>query len=435
MHRFDTLRISLRVHSGGRVSPLCGDAQCRSPSGLFLPLAQVTESTETKRNVFLLILCQGLLFVNNTTMIAVNGLVGYALAPNTAMATIPVTSYVIGSALASAPIARMMRRHGRRIGFSVGAVFGVLGVLLAALGAHYKLFWLVCAGTMVVGIYNACGQLYRFAAAEVAPPSFKERAISYVMAGGIIGGVVGPNLAKYSKDFLDVAFAGSYAVLVLFALASMAVIQFIRFPAQTAAEKAGGGRALGEIMRQPVFIVAALCATVGYGVMNLLMTATPLAMQMCRHPFSDAVLVLEWHVIGMFAPSFFTGHLIRRFGVLNIMFVGALLMFGCVAFALNGNDVMHFLVALFALGVGWNFLFIGGTTLLTECYRPEEKNRVQGANDFLVFLTMATSSFSSGALVTTRGWDLLNMGALPFLVLVSCAILWLGMRRRAVAGA
>ena len=395
----------------------------------------MTESADTKRNVFLLILCQALLFINNTTMIAVNGLVGFALAPNAAMATIPVTAYVIGSALASAPIARMMRRHGRRIGFSVGTIFGVLGVALAAAGAHFKLFWLLCLGTMVVGVYNACGQLYRFAAAEVAPPSFKERAISYVMAGGIIGGVVGPNLAKYSKDFLAVAFAGSYAVLVLFALLSLLVIQFIRFPAQTAAEKAGGGRPLAEIMRQPVFIVAALSGTIGYGVMNLLMTATPLAMQMCTHPFSDAALVLEWHVIGMFAPSFFTGALIKRFGVLNIMFIGVLLMFGCVAFALNGNDVMHFLVALFALGVGWNFMFIGGTTLLTETYRPEEKNRVQGANDFLVFVTMATSSFSSGALVTTRGWEILNMGALPFLVIVSVGILWLGMRRRTVAGA
>lgn len=391
---------------------------------------------DTKRNVFLLITCQALLFCNNTTMIAVNGLVGFALAPSAWLATFPVTAYVIGSALASAPIARMMKRYGRRIGFSVGTVFGVAGVALAALGVFYKMFWLLCVGTMVVGVYNACGQLYRFAAAEVAPPAFKERAISYVMAGGIIGGVVGPNLAKYSRDALSVAFAGSYAFLVVFALLSLLVIQFIRFPEQTAAEKAGGGRPLKEIMLQPVFIVAAMTAVIGYGVMNLLMTATPLAMQMCSHPFSDAALVLEWHVIGMFAPSFFTGALIKRFGVFNIMFTGALLMFGCVAFALSGNDVMHFVVALFALGVGWNFMFIGGTTLLTEAYRPEEKNKVQGANDFLIFLTMATSSFSSGALVTSRGWETLNIGALPFLVIVSAAILWLALRRRAtVAGA
>ena len=393
------------------------------------------DSKNSKRNIFLLIACQALLFINNTTMIAINGLVGFALAPSAALATFPVTAYVIGSALASAPIARMMKRHGRRVGFSIGTLFGVAGVAIAALGAYHRMFWVLCLGTMVTGVYNACGQLYRFAAAEVAPAGLKEKAISWVLAGGIVGGVVGPNLAKYSKDSLPVAFAGSYAVLALFALASLVVIQFVRFPAQTAAEKAGGGRPLAQIMRQPVFVVAVFGAVIGYGVMNLLMTATPLAMQMCSLPFSDAAIVLEWHVIGMFAPSFFTGHLIRRFGVLNIMFVGALLMFGCVAFALRGNDLMHFLVALFALGVGWNFLFIGGTTLLTETYRPEEKNKVQGANDFLIFLTMATSSFSSGALVTSRGWEILNYGALPFLVMVTAAIVWLGMHRRAAASA
>jgi len=389
------------------------------------------ELAHARRNVLLLILSQGLLFINNTTMIAVNGLVGLALAPNTALATVPVTSYVVGSALASAPVARMMRRYGRRAGFSVGTLFGMLGTGLAALGVFHKLFWLVCLGTLVAGVYNACGQLYRFAAAEVAPPSWKERAISWVMAGGILGGVVGPNLANQSKDLLAVAFAGSYAVLILVAIGALLILQLLRFPPLTASERAGGGRPTREILRQPKCIVAVLAATVGFGVMNLLMTATPLAMQMCRHPFSDAVLVLEWHVIGMFAPSFFTGSLIRRFGVLKIMFTGVLLMLGCVAFALSGNDVMNFLGALFVLGVGWNFMFIGGTTLLTETYRPEEKNRVQGTNDFLVFATMATSSLASGALVTSRGWEMINLGALPLLVLVSAGILWLARQSKA----
>ena len=185
-------------------------------------------------------------------------------------------------------------------------------------------------------------------------------------------------------------------------------------------------------MRQPVFIVACMGAVVGYGVMNLLMTATPIAMQTCKHPFSAAVQVIEWHVIAMFLPSFFTGSLIKRFGVLNIMFTGALLMFACVGVALSGVEIHNFLAALMLLGVGWNFLFIGGTTLLTESYRPEEKTRAQGANDFMIFITMATSSFSSGALVTSRGWEILNYGALPFLLMVSCALLWL-MRRRSAA--
>jgi MFS family permease len=388
---------------------------------------------EAKRNIFLLITCQALLFINNTTMIAVHGLAGLLLAPNAAMATLPVTSYVIGSALATAPIARMMKAYGRKVGFSVGTLFGMLGVMLCAAGVYYRVFALLCLGAGIVGVYNACGQLYRFAAADVAAPGLKERAISLVLAGGIVGGVVGPNLTRYSKDWLSITYAGSYAALVVFAILSLIVIQFIRFPAQTAAEKAGGGRPLKEIMLQPVYIVACMGAVIGYGVMNLLMTATPIAMQTCKHPFSDAVLVLEWHVIGMFLPSFFTGTLIKKFGVLNIMFTGAMLMFACVGIALSGVEVHNFLGALMLLGVGWNFLFIGGTTLLTETYRPEEKTKAQGANDFMIFITMATSSFSSGALVTTRGWDILNYGALPFLVIVSCAILWLARQRRAAA--
>jgi MFS family permease len=394
-------------------------------------LSNSHSAEDTHRNILLLMACQVLLLINNVSMIAVNGLAGLLLAPNPALATVPVTAYVIGSALASAPIARMMKRHGRRIGFSVGTLFGMLGVSVAAWGAYQKQFYLLCAGTMLVGVYNACGQLYRFAAAEVSPPQFKERAISWVMAGGVVGGVVGPNLVKYSVDWLPVAFAGTYASLIVFAALSLIVIQYVRFQPPIEAEQKHGGRPLRVILAQPVFVVAAMGAVFAYGVMNLLMTATPIAMvKMCRHPFSDAALVLEWHVIGMFAPSFFTGHLIRRFGVLSIMLTGALLMFVCVAVALAGVDLMNFLVALFTLGVGWNFLFIGGTTLLTDAYRPEERNKVQGANDFLIFTTMAISSFSSGALVTTRGWDLLNYGSLPFLTLVTAAILWLHLSRR-----
>ena len=411
-------------------APAIGSAAAPSVSAVAAP------AVDPKRDIFLLVACQALLFTNNVSMIAVNGLAGLALAPNMAMATVPVTSYVVGSALASAPVAKIMKHYGRRVGFSIGTFFGMLGVLVAALGAYHKLFWLLCLGTMLVGFYNACGQLYRFAAAEVAPPAWKERAISWVLAGGVIGGVVGPNLSKYTIDGLSVAFAGTYASLVVFAVLSLIVIQFVKFPPHTEAEQKNSGRPLKEIMAQPVFIVAAAGAIIGYGVMNLLMTATPIAMvKICQHPFADAALVLEWHVIGMFAPSFFTGHLIKRFGVLTIMFTGAMLMFLCVAVALSGVDVMNFLIALFVLGVGWNFLFVGGTALLTETYRPEEKNKAQGANDFLIFLTMALSSFSSGAMVTTRGWEQLNYGSLPFIVIVAGAILWLGMKRRGAAAA
>ena len=383
---------------------------------------------EAKRNLALLIVCQALLFVNNVSMIAINGLAGLAFAPSALLATVPVTGYVIGGAIAAMPVSWMMKHWGRQRAFTVGSAFGMLGTAVCAFAALNQSFWLLCCGTALVGVYNACGTLYRFAAADVAPPSFKERAISWVLAGGIAGGIIGPNLARYSKDWLSVTFAGTYATLIGFALLSMLVIQLLRFPAQTAAEKKEGGRSVREIFMQPKAFIAVLGAAIGYGVMNLLMTATPIAMQYCKLPFSDATLVLEWHVIAMFAPSFFTGSLIKRFGVTRVMLVGALCMFACVAVALSGVDLMQFLAALILLGLGWNFLFVGGTTLLTECYRPEEKNKVQGVNDMCIFLVMATSSFSSGALVATSGWTILNIGSLPFLVIVSIALLWLMLR-------
>jgi len=261
-------------------------------------------------------------------------------------------------------------------------------------------------------------------------PAFKERAISLVLAGGIIGAFAGPNLASATRSLLGVPFAGAYVALVGVALLSMLALSFIRFPAHVS-PKAGAstGRPLSEIARQPVFMVAVAASALGYGVMNLLMAATPIAMQQCKHPFDSAALVLEWHVLGMFVPSFFTGHLIRRFGALPIMSVGVLLNLVCVVVALSGVDLMQFLVALFTLGVGWNFLYTGGTTLFTGAYRPEEKNKAQGAMDFCVFSTMAVSSFASGALITTQGWTWLNLGSLLPIAAVALALLWLARGR------
>nr|MBA3253114.1 MFS transporter [Burkholderiaceae bacterium] len=251
-------------------------------------------------------------------------------------------------------------------------------------------FWLLVAATVIAGFYNANAQLYRFAATELAAPAFKERAISLVLAGGIVGAFAGPALASASRNVLGVPFAAAYLALAAVALISLLLLSLIDFPEhRPPVAGQSRGRPLAEIARQPVFIVAVLASAIGYGVMNLLMAATPIAMQHHSHPFSDAALVLEWHVLGMFVPGFFTGHLIKRFGVLPVMGVGAALNFACVVIALSGVDVMQFLVALFLLGVGWNFLFVGGTTLFTEAYRPEEKNRAQGAMDFCVFTTMA----------------------------------------------
>ena len=261
-------------------------------------------------------------------------------------------------------------------------------------------------------------------------PAFKERAISWVLAGGVAGAFIGPNLASAARSWLAVPFAGAYLALVGVAPLALLALSFIRFPEHAPPPPgAAAGRPLAELARQPVFVVAIIAAALGYGVMNLLMAATPIAMQQCKHPFESAALVLEWHVLGMFVPSFFTGNLIKRFGALPIMAVGVVLNFVCVLVALSGVDLMQFLVALFTLGVGWNFLYTGGSTLLTQCYRPEEKNRAQGVMDTCVFWTMALSSFSSDALITTQGWTWLNLGSLLPLGLVSAALIWLALHK------
>ena len=385
------------------------------------------------RDLILLVLCQGLLLSNNVTFIAVNGLVGLALAPTPWLATLPVTGYVVGGAVSTWIVARSMQRFGRKRAFMLGILVSMAATTLCAYAVSERNFALLVAGTFINGYYNANGALYRFAAVEVAPPSWKERAISLVLAGGLLGGVTGMSIAEWGHELLSVPFAGSYALLVGLALGALLVVSQVRFPPLPAQGQAAGGRPLATIMRQPVFIVAALAAAISYGVMNLLMTSTPIAMAQCRHPFSSAGLVLEWHVIGMFAPSFVTGFLIRRFGVFRILFAGVLLNFACVAVALSGVEVMQFLVSSFLLGVGWNFLYIGGTTLVTSAYRPEERTRTQGALDFCVFGTMGLSSFASGALVTQSGWNWLNLFSLPFLLVAAAGIVYLAIRNRRTA--
>ncbi|MBC7726744.1 MAG: MFS transporter [Microbacteriaceae bacterium] len=376
--------------------------------------------------LLLLTLCQGMLLINNVVFIAVNGLVGLALAPTAWLATLPITAYVAGGALATGLVARTQRRYGRQRSFQVGLVVAMFSAAVCAWAALNRQFWLLTAATLVAGFYNANGSLYRFAAVELVKPEFKERAISWVLAGGIIGGVVGPNLANWSRTALDVPFAGAYLALIGVALLSLVMMSFISFPPLPGqGTTTQQGRPTAEIIRQPVFIIAAAGSAIGYGVMNLLMGATPIAMAQCSHPFSAAALVLEWHVLGMFLPSFFTGKLIKRFGVLPIMTTGLVLNIVCVAFALTGSDVMHFLGALLVLGVGWNFLYIGASALATDAWRPEERTRGQAALDFTVYSTMTLTSFSSGALVTTGGWTAMNLGTLAPLVLLGAALLWL----------
>ena len=382
------------------------------------------------RPLWLLAICQGLFLTNNVTFIAINGLVGLSMAPLGWMATLPVMGYVVGGALSTGLVAKTQGRYGRKLSFQLGLLVALLSALLCAYAAVSHNFWLLCTATVVAGYYNANAGLYRFAAAELALPAWREKAVSLVMAGGLLGAVLGPNLAQYTRTLMDVPFAGAYIALAGVALLSMVVLSFIDFPPTPIKKSAQGGRPLREIMRQPAFIVAAATGALGYGVMNLLMAATPLAMQQCNLPFSDVALVLEWHVIGMFAPGFFTGHLIKRFGTLPIMGVGVALNAACIGVALTGVDLHQFLIALFLLGVGWNFLFTGSTTLSLQTYTPEEKDRAQGALNFFVFATLALSSFASGVLVTTRGWELLNLGSLVPVALTGAALGWLGLQRK-----
>ncbi|WP_010464845.1 MFS transporter [Acidovorax radicis] len=389
------------------------------------------------KNLWLLALCQGLFLTNNVVFIAINGLVGLQLAPFGWMATLPVMGYVVGGALSTPLVARTQMRWGRKVSFQIGLAVAVASAALCAWAAFSASFWLLCTATLVAGYYSANGGLYRFAAAELAKPDYREKAVSLVLAGGLLGAVAGPNLASATRTLFPVPFAGAYIALIGVALLSMLCMTAIRFEAQPVVLNAAGqreqGRPLSVLMRQPAFIVAIVGAALGYGVMNLLMAATPLAMQVCGFDFDASALVLEWHVIGMFAPGFVTGHLIKRFGVLPIMGTGVLLNLACVAVALMGVELHHFGIALFFLGVGWNFLFTGSTTLAMTAYRPEEKDRAQAAINFCVYATLALSAFSSGVLVTTQGWTLLNAGSLVPIVVTGLALAWLGVQRKRVS--
>jgi len=383
-----------------------------------------------KKNVAVLAACQALLLTNNSTAIAMSGLAGWALASNKALATLPVTAWVVGGALSTFPMSLLMKRYGRRAGFTVGALIGMVGAALCSYALYLANFWLLCLGSMVFGVYAAAAQYYRFAAADAASVEFRAQAISLVLAGGLLGGLVGPELSKFTIDILATRYLGAYLSLIGFLVLAVAVIQLLDIPSRASDDRRTAARPLREIMQQPVFVVAVLGAAIGYGVMNLLMTATPLAMGLCGHPYSAAATVIGWHVVGMFAPSFFTGSLIQRFGVLQVMAAGALLLYAVVAIALSGISIPHFWVALALLGIGWNFLYIGGTTLLSGACSPAERAKTQGANDSIIFLTMMVTSFGSGVLIDAKGWQVLNWLALPFITVAAGAVLWLIARRR-----
>jgi MFS family permease len=330
-------------------------------------------------------------------------------------------------------MSHFMKRHGRRAGFMIGCLFGIAGAAIAALAVALHEFWLLCAASVVSGVYNGSGGFYRFAAADTASADFKSKAISLVLAGGIAGGILGPESSKLTRELLGPVFLGSFLSLILLAVGALLILRRLDIPLPSAEERIGSQRPLAAIVRQPVFIVAALGAITAYGVMNLLMAAAPLAMQMCGHGYSHQVLVIEWHIVAMFAPAFITGWVISRIGVLPVMFAGVLMNLAAVWIAVSGLTVTHFWLSMVLIGVGWCFLFVGGTTLLTEAYTPSEKAKTQGTNDLLIYLTMSTSSLSSGAILYRLGWNALNFSAVPLLAMTGTAILWLIYLRRSGA--
>lgn len=382
-----------------------------------------------RRTIPLLAFCQALMMSSMSLIVATSVLVGYALATDKSLAALPLAAQFIATMLTTIPASLLMDRIGRKAGFLGATLFGIGGGIVTALAIWQGTFSGFVMGSVLIGIFTGFANYYRFAAADAVDTLQKGRAISYVLAGGVIAAFIGPNLATITKGLVaNAPFAGSYAALVILYLLSFITLWFVRFGQHEVQDQelnAQISRPLRTIALQPKFVVAVLCGMLGYGVMSFVMTATPLAMQHHAHAFQDTSFVIQWHVLGMFAPSFFTGHLIHRFGLLPILLSGALLGIACVTINLLGNSVTHFWVALLTLGVSWNFLFIGATTLLTETYHPWEKGKSQALNDFIVFSTVAAASLSAGAVQHRFGWQAVNLGAIPLLLLILSSILWL----------
>ncbi|WP_085122758.1 MFS transporter [Tistlia consotensis] len=391
----------------------------------------------TVRNVWLLATCQALSMSSQSMLMTITAIVGGSLAGDPKLATLPLAIQFLAMMLSTVPASLIMKHRGRRFGFTLGALFGILGAGLGIEAVYRADFLLLCAAGFCFGVFAAGAMYYRFAAADTASDAFKAKAISLVLAGGVVAGILGPELAKHTRElFAPVMFAGAYASIAVLMLASMAILQLIQIPLPKREAEGGSGRPLTQIAAQPAFLVAVLCGMVGYGAMNLIMVSTPPAMLACDHTFETAAFVIQLHVIGMYGPSFFTGSLIQRFGIHRILAIGALLILACVAINLSGEAVEQFGGALFLLGLGWNFLFVGGSTLLTRTYRPEEKAKVQAANDLCVFTTVAITAFSSGAIHEALGWQALNLAVVvPLLIVLAAVVRLRGHHRRAAAAA
>jgi MFS family permease len=394
---------------------------------------EISGDARARSNVLRLAAAQALTGANAAVIFATGSIVGASLAPSVSLATVPISMYVAGLAAGTLPTGAISRAYGRRVAFIIGTGCGILTGLLGAFAILHASFPLFCCATFLGGLYGSVSQSYRFAAADGASAAFRPKAVSWVMAGGVFAGVLGPQLVQWTMDvWQPYLFAFSFVVQAMVALIAMAVLVGVDAPKPAPADL-HGGRPLIEIARQPRFIAAALCGVIAYPVMNLVMTSAPLAMKMCGLSLSDSNFGIQWHIVAMYGPSFFTGSLIARFGAPKIVALGLALEAVGAIIGLSGITAVHFWATLIVLGVGWNFAFVGASALVLETHRPQERNKVQAFNDFLVFGMMAVGSFSSGQLLASFGWSAVNMVVFPPIVLglVVLALVSLAKRRAA----
>ncbi len=402
------------------------------PATAAVPIDASDGDRLARRNALVLAVAQALAGGNSAVIVTTGGIIGAMLAPDKGLATLPITIMVIGMWAGTLPVGALAKNFGRRFALQAGSMLGVLSGLVSCIAVLKGSFLLFLFGAFCGGLYAAAHQSYRFAAADTASESFRPKAVSWVLTGGVFSAVIGPQLIIFTKDlFPPYLFAATFLGQAAFAVVAAAVLAFVKIPRPLATKSGGGGRSLSEIVQNPRFISAAVCGAVSYGMMNLVMTSAPLAMLACDHSITDATLGLQWHVLSMFLPSFFTGSLISRFGIDRIVVAGLTLMFTSAVLAISGTTLWHFWGTLVLLGVGWNFAFIGATAMVTQCHRPEERNKVQAFNDFLVFGSMAVGSFSSGQLLASFGWVAVNEVVFPSVLAAAALLLWRALRERA----
>lgn len=390
----------------------------------------MTELPGEKRNIAILVISQTLFMIASITVMTLSGMVGQQLASDPQLATLPIAIMMIGTLISTLPASLFMKRVGRRMGFIIGAILGISGGLVSYAGVSISSFGLFCVGNLLLGFYQGFAMYYRFAAVDVSSPTFRSRAISYVLAGGIMAAFLGPWNARMAADLIaDVPNGAPYLVIALLAAVAVFLLSGLKVPVSGEPQSTDISRPMPSIAKQPAFLVAVIASSLGYAIMVLVMTATPLTMKSMSYEMADIAFIMQWHVLGMFVPSLFTGNLIARFGVNNILMAGAIILVGSAFIAMLDTTLPFFWFSLVLLGIGWNFLFVGGSTLLSTVHTETERGKVQGINDLIVFSFSALGSMVSGSLLHHLGWATLNQMMLPILALIVIAVLWLKSHR------